>query len=122
MAHRSADSRTPTAFQRAVWAACARIPKGKVATYKAIAVAIGKPNASRAVGNALNKNPHAFVDANGKPAKTGGHLTPCHRVVASGGKLGGFAYGSKAKIKLLAKEGVQVRAGRADARAILRKL
>ncbi len=50
----------------------------------------------RAVGNALNKNPFA-------------PLVPCHRVVSSDGSLGGFAYGSKAKIVLLKKEGVAVK-------------
>ena len=80
----------PTKFQLAVWKACAKIPHGKVSTYAAIAKAIGKPNAVRAVGNALNKNPYS-------------PRIPCHRVVKSNGEVGGYAHGTKKKIKMLEK-------------------
>lgn len=87
------------AFAEAVWKACARIPKGQVATYGIIAQMIGKPQSARAVGNALNKNPFAPE-------------IPCHRVVRSDGSVGGFASGSPKKVKLLASEGVEIKNGR----------
>jgi len=82
-----------TDFQRAVYEATRRIPYGKVATYGQIAKAIGRPNAQRAVGQALGKNPIGIV-------------IPCHRVVASDGGLGGFTGGLHWKRKLLRHEGV----------------
>ncbi len=85
-------------FQQQVWKACSKIPAGRVSTYSEIARTIGKPNSSRAVGNALNKNPFKKV--------------PCHRVVQSSGKIGGFAHGSKTKAKKLRKEGVEIRRGK----------
>lgn len=81
-----------TSFQQKVYDFVKTIPKGKTATYKEVAVGIGHPKAYRAVGNALNKNPFA-------PS------VPCHRVIKSGGEIGGFALGSAKKIKLLKKEG-----------------
>lgn len=86
---------TQTIFQVKVYAAVRKIPRGKVATYTYIARVIGKPRAARAVGNALNKNSFS-------------PKVPCHRVVRSDFKVGGFARGSKAKITLLKKEGVLV--------------
>ena len=88
----------PTKFQIAVWRACAKIPKGRVSTYAEIAKAIGKSGAARAVGNALNQNPHAP------------HV-PCHRVVKSDGNVGGFVHGSKKKIELLRKDGIEIEKG-----------
>mgnify|MGYP001565177306 FL=1 len=82
-------------FAEKVWAATQRIPKGKVATYKDIARAIGAPRAFRAVGNALNKNPDT-------------HRTPCHRVVRSDGSVGGYASGAKKKIAWLKSEEVRI--------------
>ncbi len=81
-----------TEFERRVYDATRAIPFGKVATYGQIAKAIGAPNAQRAVGQALGKNPIAIV-------------IPCHRVVASDG-LGGFTGGLTWKRKLLRHEGV----------------
>jgi len=89
----------PTKFTRRVWTACKRVPKGRVTTYAEIAKALRKPRASRAVGNALNASP-------GMPT------TPCHRVVKNNGSVGGFARGTKAKKKLLEKEGVKTRKGK----------
>jgi len=86
-----------TNFQRAVLMEVAKIPKGKVMSYKQIAQAIGKPNAYRAVGNALKKNPLPV-------------LIPCHRVIKADGEIGGYAFGGKSeKIKLLEKEGSVVK-------------
>lgn len=81
-----------TAFQRRVYEATRRIPFGKVATYGQIAKAIGQPDAQRAVGQALGRNPIGLV-------------IPCHRVVAADG-LGGFTGGLEHKKRLLRFEGV----------------
>jgi len=86
-------------FNQKVWAALKLVPHGQVTTYKEIAKFIGRPRAARAVGNACNKNPQA-------PA------VPCHRVVKSDGRLGGYAGGVRKKTKLLKKEGVEVRRGK----------
>jgi len=84
-----------TVFQKAVWEAVRKIPKGKITTYAIIAELIGRPKAVRAVGNALNKNPYA-------------PKVPCHRVIRSDGSLGGFAGGAKKKKEMLIKEGVKI--------------
>jgi AraC family transcriptional regulator, regulatory protein of adaptative response / methylated-DNA-[protein]-cysteine methyltransferase len=80
-----------TAFQRAVWQALLKIPRGQTTSYQGIALAIGKPKAVRAVGQAVGANPLAII-------------IPCHRVVRKNGTLGGFAYGSDFKQALLAVE------------------
>jgi methylated-DNA-[protein]-cysteine S-methyltransferase len=80
-----------TPFQRHVYEATRAIPWGKAATYGQVAKMIGKPDAQRAVGQALGRNPVAIV-------------IPCHRVVASGG-IGGFGGGLTWKRKLLRLEG-----------------
>jgi len=89
-------------FSRAVYSACASIPRGKVSTYAAIARVIGSPRAVRAVGNALNKNPFP-------PSRV-----PCHRIIRSDGDVGGFTHGRAGKIRLLKKEGVIVKNGMVD--------
>ena len=83
-----------TKFQIKVWKYLKTIPKGKVKTYKDVAIAINRPKSARAVANACAKNPyHPKV--------------PCHRVIRSDGSLGGFSApgGTNAKKKLLKKEG-----------------
>ena len=85
-------------FEQKVFAACTQIKPGTVSTYAEIARAIGKPKAARAVGNALNKNRSRNV--------------PCHRVVCSDGRVGGFARGGREKEKMLGKEGVKIQKGR----------
>ncbi len=97
-----------TAFEQRVYDQCRRIPKGKVATYKDIAQAIGS-RAYRAVGQALHKNPFAPE-------------VPCHRVIASDGTLGGFASGLKNKRALLEQEGVQILKGKIDLKRFGKKL
>ena len=79
-----------TDFQILVWKEILKIPFGETRTYKEIAQAIGKPNSSRAVANACGKNPYAPD-------------IPCHRVIRSDGKLGGYSGvgGLKMKEKLL---------------------
>ncbi len=88
----------PVFFAR-VWEILSKIPKGKITTYGEIARKLEKPGASRAVGNACNANPFA-------------PRVPCHRVVASNGKIGGYAHGLKKKIVLLKKEGIRVKNGK----------
>jgi len=85
-----------TEFERKVYKAVSKIPKGKVRNYKYIAEKIGKPVAYRAVANALRKNP--FI---GK--------VPCHRVIKSDGTIGGFSRGVNAKKRLLKAEGLTIR-------------
>jgi O-6-methylguanine DNA methyltransferase len=85
------DTRDGTEFQRSVWRQMAKIPTGKTRSYKEIAARIGKPAAVRAVGGACAANPIPI-------------LIPCHRVVSSDGKLGGFSGGLHWKKKLLALE------------------
>lgn len=87
-------------FKEKVWSAARCIPRGRVASYAAVARAIGKPCGARAVGNALNKNRSPKV--------------PCHRVVRADGMAGGYAWGTPAKIARLRKEGVVTRKGRVD--------
>ena len=81
-----------TEFQRRVWDALARIPHGETRTYGAIAEAVGRPAAARAVGAATGKNPAPLI-------------VPCHRVVGANGALTGFAGGIEAKRFLLTHEG-----------------
>lgn len=90
-------------FADSVYSLCVRVPSGRVTTYGDLARAL-RSKAFRAVGHALNKNPLDFV--------SGDCTAPCHRVVASDGSLGGFAFGVKKKIALLEKEGVHVRNGK----------
>ncbi len=80
-----------TAFQEKVWHALLEIPYGKTKSYKEIANQIGHDKASRAVGSACKNNPLLIV-------------VPCHRVIASNGKLTGYAYGLSLKEKLLTLE------------------
>ena len=80
-----------TAFQEAVWRELRRIPKGETRTYAQLAAAVGKPKAVRAAGSANGAN-HVSV------------LIPCHRVIRTGGGLGGYAWGLDIKRKLLEKE------------------
>ncbi len=79
-------------FKEKVLKIVAKIPKGKVSTYKDVARKAGESKAYRAVGNILNKNYNPKI--------------PCHRVIRSDGKLGGYNRGVKQKKILLEKEGV----------------
>lgn len=80
-----------TDFQQAVWKALTEIPHGETMSYGELAAELGKPSASRAVGSATGRNPISIV-------------VPCHRLVASSGKLTGFAGGLDAKRWLLDHE------------------
>jgi len=85
-------------FSQKVLALVPKIPAGRVTTYKELAKAAGSPRAARAVGNVLNKNP--------RPVKA-----PCHRVVCSDGRIGGYALGIGKKTRLLESEGVEIENG-----------
>jgi len=86
-------------FSDCVYSIVSHIPKGRVMSYKQVAIAAGSPKAFRAVGNLMNKNKDTA-------------RIPCHRVVKSDGTLGGYARGAKKKLKMLEKEGVPVRNNR----------
>lgn len=87
-----------TEFQKRVYKIAKKIPREKVLTYKQVAVRLGNAKLARAVGNALNKNKDPKV--------------PCHRVVRSNGKVGGYAYGIRKKILILKEEGAMIKNGR----------
>ncbi|HMJ13788.1 MAG TPA: methylated-DNA--[protein]-cysteine S-methyltransferase [Polyangiaceae bacterium] len=80
-------------FHKRVYEAARRIPPGSTLSYGAVAVRAGAPGAARAVGQALGKNPFAII-------------VPCHRVLAAGGKVGGFSAngGTNTKLRLLELE------------------
>jgi methylated-DNA-[protein]-cysteine S-methyltransferase len=91
------DTEGLEAFPLRVYAVARTIPPGQTLTYGEIAKRIGEPGAARAVGEALGRNPFAIV-------------VPCHRVLAAGGKLGGFSAngGVVTKLRLLEIEGAQL--------------
>jgi len=82
-----------TAFQKKCWEALCRIPYGQTCSYADIAIAVGSPQAFRAVGQANHNNPVAII-------------VPCHRVVGANGTLTGYGGGLSVKEKLLRLEGV----------------
>jgi methylated-DNA-[protein]-cysteine S-methyltransferase len=75
------------------------VPKGQVTTYAELAKAIGLENGQRAIGRMMNKNPYPVI-------------IPCHRVILSNGKIGGYAWGENVKVNMLSKEGVKIRNGK----------
>ena len=88
-----------TPFERDVYVATFKIPKGKISTYKRIAEKVGKPKAYRAVANALHKNPLSPV-------------VPCHRVVGSDGSFGGDEKGANWRRDMVKKEGIPLKRGK----------
>lgn len=80
-----------TNFQVQVWKALLEIPAGTVGSYGGVARALGRPEATRAVGNAVGANPVAY-------------LIPCHRVLRSSGEIGGYRWGATRKQAILAWE------------------
>ncbi len=87
-------------FSEKCYALLRKVPAGKVTTYRDLAHAL-KTKAYRAVGNAMNKNPHAPE-------------VPCHRVINTNGKLGGYAHGIKKKIQILKAEGIKIEGNKID--------
>ena len=86
-----------TKFQQKVWQYLKNIPRGKIKTYKQVAIAIKSPKSARAVANACGKNPYA-------------PKIPCHRVIRSDGGLGGYSGrgGIRKKLELLRSEKVKI--------------
>ena len=76
-----------------------QVPKGKVTPYGELAKAVGLKNGQRAIGMIMKKNLFPVI-------------VPCHRVVKSNGKIGGYAYGEKIKSRILANEGIQIKNGK----------
>ena len=75
------------------------VPKGQITTYGELAKAVGLKNGQRVVGRVMNKNPSPVI-------------IPCHRVVMSTGKIGGYAYGEDIKEKMLHDEGIEITNGK----------
>ena len=75
------------------------VPKGQITTYGELAKAVGLKNGQRSVGKIMNKNPYPVI-------------IPCHRVVMSTGKIGGYAYGENIKTKMLSDEGIEIKNGK----------
>lgn len=86
------DLQCGTPFQQDVWRALRAIPRGGTTSYAQLARQVGKPQAARAIGAAVGRNPVSIV-------------VPCHRVLGSGGSLTGYAGGLERKTALLALEG-----------------
>lgn len=86
-----------TPFQLKVWDSLLKIPLGQLSTYGAIAQCMGQPKSARAVGTAIGSNPIAF-------------LIPCHRVIQSSGKIGGYMWGSDRKSAIIGWEAAKVEA------------
>ena len=75
------------------------VPKGKITTYGELSKAVGLKNGQRAIGMIMKKNPFPVI-------------VPCHRVVKSDGKIGGYVYGERVKSKMLEKEGIKIKDGK----------
>jgi methylated-DNA-[protein]-cysteine S-methyltransferase len=90
--------RSGTRFQRLTWQALCTLAPGETISYAELARRIGRPGATRAVGQAVGANPWA-------------PLVPCHRVIAGDGSLGGYAGGQSLKAALLRIEGVELPSG-----------
>lgn len=86
-------------LDQAVYKKLLLVPKGKVTTYGDLAKAVGIENGQRVIGQIMKRNPHPVI-------------IPCHRVVKSDGKIGGYFYGDKVKTKMLTDEGVVINNGK----------
>ncbi len=82
-------------LSRRVYRLVSMVPEGRICTYADIARALGRPRAFRVIGRILNRNPNPLI-------------VPCHRVVRSDGRVGGYMYGYEAKRRLLESEGIRV--------------
>jgi len=76
-----------------------QVPKGQITTYGELAKAVGLKNGQRVVGKVMNKNPYPVI-------------IPCHRVVMSTGKIGGYAFGKNIKTNMLNDEGIKIQNGK----------
>lgn len=75
------------------------VPTGKVTTYGELARAVGLRNGQRIIGRIMKTNPYPVI-------------IPCHRVINSDGKIGGYAWGQEVKANMLSKEGVKIKNGK----------
>ncbi len=75
------------------------VPKGQITTYGELSKAVGLKNGQRVVGKIMNKNPYPVI-------------IPCHIVVMSTGKIGGYAFGQDIKVKMLSDEGIEISNGK----------
>jgi len=86
-------------LDKKIYKKLSEVPKGKITTYGELAKAVGMKNGQRAVGRIMNKNPYPVI-------------IPCHRVIKSDGKVGGYAYGEEIKSNMLTKEGIKIKNGK----------
>lgn len=86
-------------LEKKIYKKLLEVPKGKITTYGELAKAVGIKNGQRAVGRIMNKNPYPVI-------------IPCHRVIRSDGKVGGYAYGGEIKSNMLTKEGIKIKDGK----------
>ena len=86
-------------LDRRVYKKLLKVPRGKITTYGELAKAVGIQNGQRAIGKIMNRNPYPVI-------------IPCHRVVKSDGKIGGYFYGDKVKTKMLSDEGITIKNGK----------
>ncbi|HLC78067.1 MAG TPA: MGMT family protein [Candidatus Nanoarchaeia archaeon] len=112
-------------FYEKIYSKLRQVPKGRVTTYKDLAHAV-RSKAYRAVGTAMNKNPYGYLISSeairnrrskirgDSKRNSGFFLVPCHRVINSDGKIGGFASGTCNKIKMLKTEGIVIESGKID--------
>lgn len=86
-------------IEQLVYKKLLQVPEGKITTYGELAKAVGLKNGQRVIGRIMNKNPYPVI-------------VPCHRVVNSNGKIGGYAYGQDVKTNMLSKEGIKIQNGK----------
>ena len=86
-------------LEQKVYKKLLNVPKGQITTYGDLANTVGLKNGQRLIGKIMNKNPYPV-------------LVPCHRVVMSTGKIGGYAYGKNVKMKMLSDEGIEITNGK----------
>ncbi len=86
-------------LEQQVYKKLTEVPQGKITTYSELAKAVGLKNGQRMIGQIMKKNPYPGI-------------IPCHRVVKSDGKIGGYAYGGAVKTNMLRIEGIQIQNGK----------
>ncbi len=86
-------------LEQQVYKKLTEVPQGKITTYGDLAKAVGLKNGQRMIGQIMKKNPYPGI-------------IPCHRVVKSDGKIGGYAYGGAVKTNMLRIEGIQIQNGK----------
>jgi len=80
-------------IEKKIYRKLLQVPSGKITTYKELASSVGLQNGQRVIGQIMKKNPFPVI-------------IPCHRVVRSDGKIGGYAFGMDVKKSMLSKEGI----------------